>query len=228
MTERIKGVVPLAAVIGVLAFLYTEFILNFSFHWVTDGDLGNGLDLPSSFHLVVPAGFVSWGFYFAAGAGLDGAKKVAAASVVGSLAALVVMAVAPETADIPDFWGISLWVGITAFLAVMMIAAGDWYYVPAAFGAYASVILWWFATGLDNWAPDGGGIGNSVEALSDPATAGAGAFVGVLSTPYGYVWLNVLVTLFIGCVMGLLTSTITSAISPSPAEEAPSEDAPTG
>ena len=138
MTERLKGVMPLAAVIGVLSFIYVEFILNFSFHWVTDGDLGNGLDLPASFHLVVPAGFVSWGFYFAAGAGIDGAKKVAIASVVGSVAALIVMILAPEFADIPDFWGISLVVGITAFLAVMFVAGGDWYFVPAAFGAFAS------------------------------------------------------------------------------------------
>ena len=220
MTERLKGVAPLAAVIGVLAFLYTWFTLNFSFHWVTDGDLGIGLELPASFHLIAPAGFVSWGFYFAAGAGIDGVKKVAASSVVGSVAALIVMWLGAETADLPDFWGVSLWVGITAFLAVMTIAGGDWYYVPAAFGAYASVIFWWFATGLDNWAPDGGGVGNSVDALGDPATAGAGAFGGVLSTPFGWVWFNILVTLFLGILMGYLSSTITAAVSPTPAEEA--------
>jgi hypothetical protein len=220
MTERLKGVFPLAAVIGVLAFLYVEFTLNFTFNWVTDGDLGNGLSLPANFHLVAPAGFVSWGFYFAAGTGMDGAKKVAVSSVMGSVAALIVMAMAPETADLPDFWGISLWVGITAFLVVMLVAGGDWYYVPAAFGAYASVIFWWFATGLDTWAIDGGGVGNSVEALGDPATAGAGAFGGVLSTPYEWVWINILVTLFLGIIMGLLSTTITGAITPTPAEEA--------
>ena len=223
LTERMKGVLPLAAVIGVLAFFYVEFTLNFTFNWVTDGDLGNGISLPSSFHLIAPAGFVSWGFYFAAGAGMDGAKKVAASSVVGTVGALIVMAVAAEMADIPDFWGIALWVGITAFLAVMFVAGGDWYFVPAAFGEFASVIFWWFATGLDNWAPDGGGIGNSVEALGDPATAGAGAFGGVLSTPYGYVWLNVIVTMFIGIVFGYLSSTITAAITPSTEEAAEAE-----
>ena len=216
MTERLKGVFPLAAVIGVLAFFYVEFTLNFTFNWVTDGDLGNGLSLPANFHLIAPAGFVSWGFYFAAGTGMDGAKKVAASSVVGSVAALIVMATA-QTAELPDFWGISLWVGITAFLAVMMVAGGDWYYVPAAFGAYASVIFWWFATGLDNWNPNNGS-GTGIDALvADP---GAGAFGGVLSTPYGYVWLNILVTLFLGIIMGLLSTTITGAITPTPAEEA--------
>ena len=44
MAARVKGFLPLALAIGVLAFLYVEFALNFSFHWVTDGDLGNGLD----------------------------------------------------------------------------------------------------------------------------------------------------------------------------------------
>jgi hypothetical protein len=215
MSERLKGVFPLAAVIGVLAFFYVEFTLNFTFHWVTDGDLGNGLSLPSNFHLIAPAGFVSWGFYFAAGTGMDGAKKVAASSVVGSVAALIVMATA-QTAELPDFWGISLWVGITAFLAVMVVAGGDWYYVPAAFGAYASVIFWWFATGLDNWNP-GNGSGTGLDALA--ADPGAGAFGGVLSTPYGYVWLNILVTLFLGIIMGLLSTTITGAITPTPAEE---------
>jgi len=220
MIERLKGVYLLAIVIAVLAFLYTEFTLNFTFHWVTDGDLGIGLELPANFHLIAPAGFVSWGFYFAAGAGLDGVKKVAVSSVVGSVAALIVMVLGPEFADNPDFWGISLVVGITALVAVLAIAVSDWYFVPAAFGAYASVIFWWFATGLDKWAIDGGGVGNSVEALGDPATAGAGAFGGVLSTPYGWVWFNILITLFIGILMGYLSSTITAAITPAPAEEA--------
>ena len=67
MAARMKGLVPLALAIGVLAFVYVEVALNFTFHWVTDGDLGNGLALPKNFHLVVPAAFVSWGMFFAAG-----------------------------------------------------------------------------------------------------------------------------------------------------------------
>ena len=68
MTERIKATLPLAIAIGVLAFAWTEFSLNFTFHWFTAGDLGNGLALPNNFHLILPAAFVSWGFFFAAGA----------------------------------------------------------------------------------------------------------------------------------------------------------------
>lgn len=60
-------------------------------------------------------------------------------------------------------------------------------------------------------------MGNSVAALTKPATAGSGAFGGVLSTPRGYVFIDVLVTLLIGCVLGLLSVKITAAITPSSA-----------
>lgn len=85
MTSRLKAAAPLALVIAVLAFLWVELSLNFTFHWVTSGDLGNGLSLPASFHLIVPTAFVSWGFFFAAGADNDALQKVLAASAIGSL-----------------------------------------------------------------------------------------------------------------------------------------------
>ena len=75
--------------------------------------------------------------------------KVFMASVFGSVAALVTMPLAFKTADAPDFWGIALWVGIFAFILVMILVAGDWYYVAGTFPAFASVFLWWIATGLD-------------------------------------------------------------------------------
>lgn len=40
-----------------------------------------------------------------------------------------------------------------------------------------------------------------------------------LTAPYGFVWLNILVTLFIGVAFGYLSSTITAAVSPTPADE---------
>ena len=184
MAARMKGFLPLALVIGVLAFLYVEFALNFSFHWVTDGDLGNGLELPKNFHLVVPAAFVAWGMFFAAGGDNAAFTKVGIANVFGCVAAFIMIVLASAIADLPDFWGISLWVGVMAALLVVLAALGDWYFIPATFGAFASVVFWWLATGADGWAEDGGGVGNSVEALGDPATAGLGAFGGVLSTPY--------------------------------------------
>src|SRR3954451_22398006 len=76
MAERMKGLLPLAAAVGILAFVWTCVALNFSFHWITDGDLGNGLDLPSNFQLMVPAAVVSWAMYFAAGGDGGGAREV--------------------------------------------------------------------------------------------------------------------------------------------------------
>lgn len=214
MAARVKGFVPLALVIGVLAFVYVELALNFSFHWVTDGDLGNGLELPKNFHLVVPAAFVAWGMFFAAGGDNAAFSKVSIANVFGAVAALIMIVLASATAELPDFWGISLWVAVTAAGLVALAGLGDWYYIPATFGAFASVVFWWLATGLDGWAEKGGGVGNSVKALGDPATAGAGAFGGVLSTPYIWVFINILVTLTIGCLLGAASQKLTAAITP--------------
>lgn len=219
MLDRLKASVPLALVIGVLALAWTWFALNFTFHWVTDGDLGNGLALPSNFHLVVPAAFISWGFFFAAGADTGAFVKVTVGSVVGGLAGLGAMLASSATAPLPDFWAIAVFVGVFAVLLVLMSALGDWHYVPATFGAFASVFFWWTATGLDTWAPGGGGTGNSVESLADVATAGAGAFGGVISTPLEMVWVNVSVSLLAGCVLGLLSVRLTALVSPAaPAE----------
>jgi Protein of unknown function (DUF1097) len=224
MVARAKATAPLALVIAVLAFLWVEFALNFTFHWVTSGDLGNGLSLPSNFHLIVPAGFVAWGFFFAAGADMAAFQKVVVATAFGTVGALVVMALSPQIADLPDFWGISLVVALAAFVLVLLSAAGDWFYVPAVFGAFASTIFWWIATGLDGWAENGGGVGNSVAALGSPASAGAGAFGGVLSTPYAWVWINTLVSLVCGCVLGLLSVRLTALVVRTPAAEAASSD----
>jgi hypothetical protein len=224
MAERMKGLAPLAAAVGILAFLWTWLALNFTFHWVTSGDLGNGLALPSNFHLIVPAAFVSWAMYFAAGGDNTAAGKVAIANVFGAVAALVVMWGTPKIADLPDFWGIALGVGVFAAVLVALGSLGDWFFIPGTFGAFASVFFWWIATGLDNWAPGGGGAANTVKALANPATAGAGAFGGVLSTPIGWVFVSILATLTIGVGLGMLSSRLAALFTPKPravATEAP-------
>src|SRR4029079_19281171 len=179
MAERMKGLLPLAVAVGILAFVWTWVALNFSFHWITDGDLGNGLDLPSNFQLMVPAAFVSWAMYFAAGGDNAAAGKVVIANVFGAVGALAVMWLAPALADLPDFWAIALGVGVFGALLVLLGGLGDWYFIPATFGAFASLLFCCIATGLGNGAPAGGGVGNTVKALAHPATAGAGAFGGV-------------------------------------------------
>ncbi len=216
MGARVRAILPLAIVIGILAFLWCEFSLNFQFHWVTDGDLGVGLGLPARFQLPVWIAFVSWGVFFAAGGDNAAFGKVLVASVLGSLAALVTFAVAPKIADLPDFWGISLMVGIMAFVLVAILVAGDWYYVAGTFPAFAACFGWWVATGLDNWAPNGGGVGTGIDRLGDPATAGSGAFSGVLSTPFGWVWFSAAVTLVIGVVLGIVSAKITGVLTPRP------------
>jgi hypothetical protein len=225
MIQRAKASVPLAVVIAVLAGIWVEVSLNFTFHWVTEGNLGNGLSLPSHFHLIVPAAFVSWGFFFAAGADTAALTKVAVASTLGAVGGLLLMLVSPRIADLPDFYGIAVTVAVLALVIVIGSAAGDWYYVPGIFGGFAATVFWWIATGLDGWAKHGGGIGKSVAALSKPATAGTGAFGGVLSTPVGWVFVDTLVTLLIGCLLGLASVRLAGLLTPRP--KAPSPQART-
>ncbi len=214
MVQKIKGLLPLAISVAVLAALYVHFSLNFTFHYYTVGDLGNGLGLPQLFHIATPAAFVTWGFYFAAGGGKTGFNKTTAGAVIGSVAGLVFMVVGPQIADFPDFWGLTVTMLVAALLLVIGMALGEWFYVPAAFGSFASVVFWWVATGLDGWYEGGGGTGNTIAALGDPATAGTGIFGGVLSTPRVWVFVSVAVTLIIGSILGYLSTTIATAITP--------------
>ena len=163
-----------------------EFALNFSFHWLSSGDLGNGLALPESLHMVVPAAFVAWGLFFAAGADNTALRKVSIANVFGVAAALLMIALAASTAGLPDFWGISLWVGVAAGVLVLLAGLGDWYFIPATFGAFASCVFWWLATGLDG-GRKGRRRGQQRGGAGQPGDAGPGAFAGVLSTPYVWV-----------------------------------------
>src|SRR5689334_3898100 len=106
MAEKLKQTLPMAVAFGVLAFGWIEIALNFSFHWNSNGDLGNGLGLPANFHLVAPAAFITWGLVFAAGAYASAVVKVAVGSTIGAVAGLVLMVLGPATAELPNFWGI--------------------------------------------------------------------------------------------------------------------------
>jgi len=68
MGPRAKAIAPLALVIGVISFLWTEFSLNFTFHWVSNNlPAAAGVDQPKNFHLILPAAFITYGLFFAAG-----------------------------------------------------------------------------------------------------------------------------------------------------------------
>jgi hypothetical protein len=154
-----------------------------------------------------PAAFVTWGLVFAAGANLAAVNEVAISSTIGAPAGLVVMAISPKAAALPDFWGIALWVGILGFAAVML-AVFDWYNAPACLAAFAVVVFWWTVTGLDGWAQNGGGVGEGPKSVAAPNTAGTGAFDGVLSTPYSWVWVSSLASLLAGVVLAHLNAAV--------------------
>jgi hypothetical protein len=218
MAGRLRGMVVLTLVIGVLGFLWTEFVLNFTFHWTTVQDQVFGkFGLPGHFYLVLPASFVSWGMFFAAGADNQAFVKVAIAAFTGSLAGLVLMGLGPVTADAPDFWGIALWVLITAMALVLLSAVDPERFSPAlAFICYGSVFFWWNATGLDNFVAGGKGP-HTVQALqaaitNKPLAAGSGAFGGLLSTPWPWVAINIFASLICGALLGVLSVRLTGAI----------------
>ncbi len=132
MGARAKAIFPLALVVGVLSYLWTEFSLNFTFHWVTlsGSDLPGSVGVPQDFHFILPTAFITWGLFFAAGGDNAAFGKIFLAAVFGSVAALVTIPLAYKSAAFPDFWGIALWVGILAFVVQTFVA-----------GSYSSTAL---------------------------------------------------------------------------------------
>lgn len=214
MGARAQAILPLALVIGILAFLWTEFSLNFTFHWYTLVNNSSSVGVPNEFHLILPTAFISWGLFFAAGGDNAAFGKILIACVFGTVAALITMYLSYKTADFPNFWGIALWVGIFAFILVAILIAGDWYYVAGTFPAFASVFLWWIATGLDGWAPGGGGDKSSLAAWK--LHPGSGAFSGLISTTWGWVFFDTLVTLVCGVILGIVSAKVAAVITPKP------------
>ena len=216
MGARAQAILPLALVVGILAFLWTEFSLNFTFHWYTlsGTNVAGSVGVPHSFVLILPTAFISWGLFFCAGGDNAAFGKIIIASVFGTVAALITMGLAFKTADFPNFWGIALWVGIFAFLLIAVLIAGDWYYVAGTFPAFAAVFLWWIATGLDGWSPNGGGDKSSATAWT--ASKGTGAFGGLISTTWEWVFFDTLVTLVIGTILGLVSAKVAALITPKP------------
>ena len=213
MIDRLKVALPLSLAVGLLTFTWLEISLNFTFHWVTNGDLGNGLALPGNVQLVAPAGFVSWAVYFAAGPERP-ALKALVASFLGAGAALLLMWVAPLVADLPDFWGIAVVTTVIATLAVAATSTGELYFAPGVFAGFATVVFWWIATGLDGWAPGGGGGENNLAALATPEKAGFGAFGGVLSTPVEWVFVSCALSLGCGVVLGATSVWLAGVLTP--------------
>ena len=135
MSEKIKGLLPLSIVTGVLVFVWVMFASNVNF----------GI---ANFGWVTPAAFISWGFYFAAGAGKPGFSKSLGGSVIGSIFGFLLIALAPSVASMPSSSGLSLVAAVLAFFLVLGMAVGDLWYVPAGFGGFASIVFYWIVTGF--------------------------------------------------------------------------------
>jgi hypothetical protein len=232
MSDRLKRVTPLAISIAVVAFIWSEFTLNFNLHWFTvaDGVFGE-FGLPENFQLVLPASFVTWGLYYALGADQAALRKSLIAATTGTLGAVVIMTLGPSLAGLPNFWGIALAIAIVgAALEILSAVTDDGSFAAApAFVCAASVLFWWFATGLDNYVAGGKGP-HTVAALGlaltkHPLAAGTGAIGGLFSTPWPWVALSSYVSLLCGPLLGVVARlpTVASAriTAPSAREASP-------
>jgi hypothetical protein len=234
MSTRMKMALPLAVSIGVVAFVWSELTLNFNLHWFTvaDGVFGK-FGLPERFQLVLPATFVTWGLYYVLGADRVALRKTMLAATTGTVGAIVIMTLGPALAGLPSLWGISLTIGIVGGGLVLLssLSANDYLPAAPAFACAASVLFWWFATGLDNYVPGAAGP-HTVAALglaltTHPLAAGTGALGGLFSTPWPWVALSVWVSLLCGPVLGFASRVLAdvperigASRSPSPAEQA--------
>jgi hypothetical protein len=218
MSDRLKKTAPLAISIGVIAFLWSEFTLNFNLHWFTvaDGVFGK-FGLPEKFQLVLPATFVTWGLYFALGADRKALRTTLIGCTTGSIGAAVIMTLGPSLAGLPHLWGLALAIGIVGAALVLLSALSEDGSLSAApaFACAASVLFWWFATGLDNYVAGGKGP-HTVAALGlaltkQPLAAGTGAIGGLLSTPWSWVALSTWVSLLCGPALGVISRVLAAA-----------------
>jgi Protein of unknown function (DUF1097) len=182
MGARMKGLWPLAIVGGVLVFLWVDFCFDANFGPKITGPI-------PQFSAACAAAFVSWGFYFAAGTGKSGFQKALVGSVFGVVAGWLLMMIGPKVSG--QIWGAALTAGVLAIILIFCIAINDIVFVPAAFGAFASVVFVWIITGLANLAP-------ASPTQVDPTS----------------VAIDVLIALVVGCVLGILHTTIAAAITP--------------
>jgi hypothetical protein len=211
MSHRLKQVVPLAISVGLVAFIWSELTLNFNLHWFTvaDGVFGK-FGLPEKFQLVLPATFVTWGLYYALGADRAALRKTLISACTGTVGAIVIMTLGPALAGLPSLWGLAVAIGIVGGgLVILSAVTEDGSFAAApAFVCAASVLFWWFATGLDNYVPGAAGphtvAGLGLALTKHPLAAGTGALGGLLSTPWQFVALSVWVSLLCGPILGLL------------------------
>jgi len=220
MSHRLKQAVPLAVSVALVAFVWSELTLNFNLHWFTvaDGVFGK-FGLPEKFQLVLPATFVTWGLYYALGAHRTAFRNTLVAATTGTAGAIVIMTLGPALAGLPSLWGIALAIAIVGGgLVILSAMTEDGLFAAApAFVCAASVLFWWFATGLDNYVPGAAGphtvAGLGLALTTHPLAAGTGALGGLLSTPWPFVALSVWVSLLFGPLLGAVSRVLAAAPS---------------
>jgi hypothetical protein len=218
MSRRLKQAVPLALSIALVAFVWSELTLNFNLHWFTvaDGVFGK-FGLPEKFQIVLPATFVTWGLYYVLGADRIALRKTLIAATTGTIGAVVIMTLGPALAGVPSLWGIALAIAIVGggLVLVSALSADGSLAAAPAFVCAASVLFWWFATGLDNYVPGAAGphtvVALGLALTSHPLAAGTGALGGLLSTPWQFVALSVWVSLLVGPLLGALSHVMAAA-----------------
>ena len=159
--------------------------------------------------------------FFVLGANNDAIKLVAINVVIGCAAALVCIVMVHAIKKFPDFWGISLSVGILAFVLVMsQCGLGPRQHSNDIRGLrrYVSLVAGDRRRRLVRRSGDAHASRRRADARQGRwRPSGAGAFFGVLSTPYGFVVLNCFATMFVGLGFGVASARIAAVLTPSPA-----------
>ena len=212
MSNRLKMAVPLALSIGVVAFLWSEFTLNFNLHWFTvaDGVFGK-FGLPEKFAAGAAGDVRHLGSLLRARRGPRRFPQDADRVHNGSRRSDRDHDAGPGPRRTAEP------VGHLArdrdrrrrLVLLSSLSANDSLPAAPAFACAASVLFWWFATGLDNYVPGAAGP-HTVAALglaltTHPLAAGTGALGGLLSTPWPWVALSVWVSLLCGPVLGFVS-----------------------
>ena len=142
--------VALGIAIGILIAVWT---------WLSAGtDVG----------LVVWAGIVAWGAFFAAGGGLDGFKRTVAANLSGNLWAFLALFVYTQLGG-DNILILALLVGLIAFIMCVQANLPLLSFIPGAF------------LGAATWVGAGGGGALTRASLMIPLSMILGALFGYLS-----------------------------------------------
>lgn len=123
--------------------------------------------------LIVWAGIIAWGAFFAAGGGLEGLKKTIAAHLAGNLWAFLALFVYTKVAPEGSTILLAILVGLIAFMMCVQANVPLLSFIPGAF------------MGAAVWVGAGGGASLNRTSLMIPLSMALGAFFGYISEVLG-------------------------------------------